>query len=66
MQITETKVKVSDLCENYSDNGDGGVFELNGKLTIKPAFEVNSFTKTKIIEKAVGRYYEEYKKTGKV
>lgn len=23
-------------------------------------------TKTKIIEKAIGRYYEEYKKTGKV
>ena len=22
MQITETKVKVSDLCKNYSDNGD--------------------------------------------
>lgn len=39
MQITETKVKVSDLCENYSDNGDGGVFGLNGKLTIRPAFQ---------------------------
>lgn len=39
MQITETKVKVSDLCENYSDNGDGGVFGLDGKLTIRPAFQ---------------------------
>lgn len=25
MQITGTKVKVSDLCKNYSDNGDGRV-----------------------------------------
>lgn len=39
MQITETKVKVSDLCENYSDNGDGGVFGFDGKLTIRPAFQ---------------------------
>ena len=39
MQITETKVKVSDLCKNYSDNGDGGVFGFDGKLTIRPAFQ---------------------------
>ena len=39
MQITETKVKVSDLCKNYSDNGDGGVFGYDGKLTIRPAFQ---------------------------
>ena len=25
MQIIETKVEVSDLCKNYSDNGDGGI-----------------------------------------
>lgn len=39
MQITETKLKVSDLCKNYSDNGDGGVFGFDGKLTIRPAFQ---------------------------
>lgn len=39
MQITETKVKVSDLCKNYSDNGDGGVFGFDGKLIIRPAFQ---------------------------
>ena len=39
MQITETKVKVSDLCKDYSDNGDGGVFGFDGKLTIRPAFQ---------------------------
>lgn len=37
MQITETKVKVSDLCKNYSDDGDDGVYGCDGKLTIKPA-----------------------------
>ena len=43
MQITETKVKVSDICKNYSDNGDGGVFGFGGKdrdkLIIKQAME---------------------------
>ena len=39
MQITETKVKVSDLCKNYLDNGDGGVVGYDGKLTIRPAFQ---------------------------
>lgn len=39
MKITETKVKVSDLCKNYSDNGDGGVYGFDGKLTIRPAFQ---------------------------
>lgn len=39
MQITETKIKVADLCKNYSDNGDGGVFGFDGKLTIRPAFQ---------------------------
>ena len=35
MQITETKVKVSDLCKNYSDNGDGSVFGYDRKLIIR-------------------------------
>lgn len=39
MQITETKVKVSDLCKNYLDNNDGGVFGYDGKLTIRPSFQ---------------------------
>lgn len=39
MQITETKVKAFDLCENYSDNGDGCVVGYDGKLTIRPAFQ---------------------------
>ena len=39
MQITEKKIKVSDLCKNYKDDGDGGVFGYDGKLTIRPAFQ---------------------------
>lgn len=39
MNITETKIKVSELCKNYSDDGEGGVFGYDGKLTIRPAFQ---------------------------
>lgn len=39
MKITETKIKVSDLVENYKDNGDGGVFGYNDRLTIRPSFQ---------------------------
>lgn len=42
MQITETKVKVSSLCEGYRDDGDGGVYGYDDgihKLTIRPAFQ---------------------------
>lgn len=35
MHITETKVKVSGLCKNYSYNDDGGVFGFDDKLTIR-------------------------------
>ena len=26
MKITEHKIKVSELCQNYRDDGDGGVY----------------------------------------
>lgn len=39
MKITETKIKVSNLVENYKDNGDGGVFGYNDRLTIRPSFQ---------------------------
>ena len=42
MQITETKIKVSELCQGYSDDGDGGVYGYNNgthKLTIRPSFQ---------------------------
>ena len=35
MKITETKIKVSDLVENYSNDGDGGVYGYNNRLTIR-------------------------------
>lgn len=43
MKITETKIKVSDLVENYSDDGDGGVYGYNNRLTVRPS-SVNLFT----------------------
>lgn len=39
MKITETKIKVSDLVENYSDDGDGGVYGYNNRLTVRPSFQ---------------------------
>jgi hypothetical protein len=39
MQITETKIKVSELCKGYTDDGDGGVYGYGGKLTIRPSFQ---------------------------
>lgn len=41
MKITETKIKVSDLVENYSDDGDGGVYGYNNRLTIRPSYQRN-------------------------
>lgn len=39
MKITPTKIKIRDLVENYKDDGDGGVFGYNNRLTIRPAYQ---------------------------
>lgn len=42
MKIVEQKIKVSELCQGYIDDGDGGVYGYNNgthKLTIRPAFQ---------------------------
>lgn len=39
MKIEKTTVKVSELCKGYSDDGDGGVFGYDGRLTIRPSFQ---------------------------
>ena len=39
MKITETKIKVYDLVKNYSDDGDGGVYGYNNRLTVRPPFQ---------------------------
>lgn len=39
VKIIETKIKIRDLVENYSDDGDGGVFGYNNRLTIRPAYQ---------------------------
>lgn len=42
MKIRETKIKVSDLCQNYKDDSEGGVYGYdNGihKLTIRPSYQ---------------------------
>ena len=39
MKITERKITVRELVENYSDDGDGGVYGYENKLTIRPSFQ---------------------------
>ena len=44
MEITEMKIKVSDLMKDYVDHGDNsdeGVFAYGGKLTVRPAYQRN-------------------------
>ena len=39
MNITEKKIKVSELCKGYTDDGEGGVFAYDGKLCVRPAYQ---------------------------
>ena len=39
MKITPAKLTVKDIVQRYSDDGDGGVYAFDGKLTVRPAFQ---------------------------
>lgn len=39
MKSTFTIIKIKDLCKNYRDDGDGGVFGYDNRLTIRPAYQ---------------------------
>lgn len=39
MKIEAKPIKVRDIFESYSDNGDDGVFAYGGKLAIRPAYQ---------------------------
>ena len=39
MKITPIQVSIADLIKNYKDDGDGGVFGYNDRLTIRPAYQ---------------------------
>lgn len=39
MKITPIQVTIADLTKNYKDNGDGGVFGYDDRLTIRPSFQ---------------------------
>lgn len=39
MKIEPKSIKVSDIFEGYTDNGDDGVFAYGGKLAIRPAYQ---------------------------
>lgn len=39
MKITKKTITVRELTENYSDDGDSGVYGFNGKLCIRPEYQ---------------------------
>lgn len=39
MKITERKITIAELCKNYEDDGEGGVFAYDGNLTVRPAYQ---------------------------
>ena len=39
MKIEERKITICELSDNYHDDGDGGVYALGGKLTVRPAYQ---------------------------
>ena len=39
MRITKKTITVKELTENYSDDGDNGVYGFNGKLCIRPEYQ---------------------------
>ena len=39
MRITKKIITVKELTENYSDDGDNGVYGFNGKLCIRPEYQ---------------------------
>ena len=44
MQITETKIKVFGLCQEYSDNGDGGISIIYMDSANPDQFEILGYT----------------------
>ena len=39
MKIEPKSIKIRDVFESYTDNGDDGVFAYGGKLAIRPAYQ---------------------------
>lgn len=39
MKITPIQVTIDDLAKNYKDDGDGGVFGYDNRLTIRPSYQ---------------------------
>ena len=43
MEITPIHVTIANLTKNYKDDGDGGVFDYDDRLTIRPAYQLGLF-----------------------
>ncbi len=53
MEINLQEISVSDLVQNYSDEGDGGVFGYNGFLDIRPPYQREFIYKDKQRESVI-------------
>lgn len=53
MKIEAKPIKVRDIFESYSDNGDDGVFAYGGKLAIRPAYQREFVYSTEKAEEVV-------------
>lgn len=49
MQITENRIKVRDVYENYENDDEEGVVGYDDRLIFVPAISVNSFTRTRSV-----------------
>lgn len=43
MEITPIHVTIANLTKNYKDDDDGGVFDYDDRLTIRPAYQLGLF-----------------------
>ena len=60
MKITEKKITVAELCKNYKDDGDGGVYAYDGKLTVRPAYQREFVYKDKQRDAVIDSIRKEY------
>lgn len=60
MTISETKIKISDLFDEYSDDGESGVYGYHGNLTIRPEFQREFVYEQKQRDAVVMSVYNQY------
>lgn len=47
MKITPIQVTIADLTKNYKDDGEGGAFGYNNRLTLRPKYQRKLYIRIK-------------------